>query len=304
MTGPLPSWTEAAVLVYGPRKAGTTLFQNLLDGSEEMLVYPAELKLKYFAKPHNPGEGLGEAWRGLSRIGQIKSPHFSVETYERLWREGDPGNDLASLVRRDARAVLESCSRKPSKLRLWCAKEVGSDTDAILALWRKLFPHGRILFILRDPRLVSRAILNDRRRKKRPLSLYQIAREAWDSLRVVRAQARHLADSGLFAIAYEDLVADPAGTMQRVAGFLGVEPWPTMATPTLFGEAIVVRTASRAETAVFADNADWRDGLTTREKCVVSAAFTAARLLGLAPDYDTIRRKLKAPAPSAGRNRD
>ena len=41
------SWLDEAVLFYGSRKAGTTLLQHLMDGGNEMVVYPDEVKIKY-----------------------------------------------------------------------------------------------------------------------------------------------------------------------------------------------------------------------------------------------------------------
>ena len=50
-----PPWAEHGILVYGPRKAGTTLFQNLLDGGDQVFAYPAELKLKSFVRKPKRG---------------------------------------------------------------------------------------------------------------------------------------------------------------------------------------------------------------------------------------------------------
>ncbi len=56
--GNLPPWVERGVLVYGPRKAGTTLFQNLLDGGDQVFAYPAELKLKSFIRKPERAEDI------------------------------------------------------------------------------------------------------------------------------------------------------------------------------------------------------------------------------------------------------
>lgn len=292
MTATEPAWIGKAVLAYGPRKAGTTLFQNLLDGGEAMLVYPAELKLKYFVK-HRPSDAeLALTYRRESRIPEISSAHLSIERYLEYWSNEPAPANLGDLIRRDVWNVCRSCSRPPRLPRLWCAKEVGGDTDAILKLWRSIFPQGRILFILRDPLMVTRAILNDRRRKNRRLSYWSIARETWDSLRVTRAQQRHLDDPDVFAIAYEDLVADTAGVMARVVSFLGLERAAHFSVPTIFGEPVVVRTASRKETSVFASDSDWREGLNRRERMAVTAAAALARLLGRSVDYAALRGRL------------
>ncbi|MBL8894540.1 MAG: sulfotransferase [Rhizobiales bacterium] len=283
------AWLDNAVLIYGPRKAGTTLFQNLLDGTDALAVYPAELKLKYFVK-NRPDGRLVDAYRARSRVGEIRSPHFSIEKYQALWHDDGDAN-LGELIRRDMANVLASSDRR-SEPKLWAAKEVGGRTATILAEWRRLFPQGRVLFILRDPLMVTRAVLNDRRRKERDLSIWQIARETIDPLRIVATAARHLDDPGAFAIAYEDLVADTPGTMKRVADFLGIPFDEILSHPTLFGEPIVVRTASRAEKDVFRSDEEWDDGLTRRERRIVSGTTQLAGLAGLRVDYSELRKRL------------
>jgi hypothetical protein len=46
-----PDFLENAVLVYGPRKSGTTLLQSLLDGGAQMLMLPGEAKIKFLFEP-------------------------------------------------------------------------------------------------------------------------------------------------------------------------------------------------------------------------------------------------------------
>lgn len=283
------TWLDNALLVYGPRKAGTTLLQNLLDGTSDLAVYPAELKLKYFVK-NRPEGRLVDSYRARSRVAEIKSPHFSIEKYHALWRENGDGS-LGELIRRDMANVI-AASDFCSEPRLWAAKEVGGRTDAILKEWRRQFPKGRVLFILRDPLMVTRAVLNDRRRKERELSAWQIARETIDPLRVVATAARHLDDPGTFAIAYEDLVSDPPRTMRRVTDFLGIPFDEILTRPTLFGEPIVVRTASRAEKEVFRSDEKWDDGLTPRERRIVSATTRFGGLAGFRVDYAELRKRL------------
>jgi len=300
LNAPVP-WLDNAVLVYGPRKAGTTLLQNLLDGTDALAVYPAELKLKYFVKSRPEGR-LVDAYRARSRIAEIASPHFSVGKYQELWRDETDGT-LGNLIRHDMAHVIEASDR-PLSPKLWAAKEVGGRTEPILQEWRRLFPQGRVLFILRDPLMVTRAVLNDRRRKGRQLSIGQIARETIDPLRVVATAARHLNEPGTFAIAYEDLVADTPATMRRLANFLGISFDEILTRPTLFGEPIVVRTASRPEKQVFQSQSEWHEGLTLRERRIVAATTQLAGLAGLRVDYDALRKRLAlSPLPLAGEDR-
>jgi hypothetical protein len=143
--------------------------------------------------------------------------------------------------------------------------------------------------------MVTRAVLNDRRRKERELSIWQIARETIDPLRVVATAARHLDEAQTFAITYEDLVADAPATMKRVAGFLDIPFDEILTRPTLFGEPIVVRTASRPEKQVFRSDEKWSDGLTPRERRIVSATTQLTGLVGLRVDYASLRARLTRP---------
>jgi hypothetical protein len=277
----LPPWVENGILVYGPRKAGTTLFQNLLDGGDQLFVYPAELKLKSFARKPKRRTDL-DYYCSRSRIPTVNPPHFSQDRYQEIWataRSQSSLQGLAEFIRYDASAVFASCSNAPADIRMWCAKEVGGPTTQILETWRAMFPKGKALFIIRDPRMVTRAVLNDRRRKGLRLSWFEIAHETLDPMRVVTAQARLLDDPNVFVIAYEDLVADTAGVMGQVAGFLGVENTTCFETPTIFSEPVVVRTASRQTTAVFQQASSWKDGLPRREQWIVAVVRRIASVL-------------------------
>lgn len=296
----LPSWVERGVLVYGPRKAGTTLLQNLLDGSDQLFVYPAELKLKWFVRAPERMRDAG-AYRAQSRIPAVSSPHLSQERYAALWSaamaRGAPGT-LAGLVRHDAWFVYASCARPPQDVEMWCTKEVGGATAQILEAWAAMFPEGRRLLITRDPRMVTRAVLHDRRRKGRRLSLREIVRETLDPMRVVAAEARLIGAGDTFVVAYEDLVEDTAGVMRAIAGFLGVAYTPDFTAPSVFSSPVVVRTSSRQTTEVFRASVDWHEGLTRRERLVVASARALASLLPrYRTDYPALRRRLQGRRP-------
>jgi len=300
----LPPWVERGVFVYGPRKAGTTLFQTLLDGGDQLFAYPAELKVKSFVRKPHWNDDI-EKYYERSRIKTVASPHLSQDRYAQLWAEALERRDLhtqAEYVRYDIAAVYASCDNAPAGIEMWCAKEIGTPTTEIVEFWRRMFPGGKILFITRDPLMVTRAVLNDRRRKGVQPSLRKIVYETCDPMRAVTAQARLLDDPNIFAIAYEDLIADTAGTMARVAAFLGVDYTPVFEAPTIFSDPVVVRTASQKTASVFqSTTTKWTDGLTWRERLAVWAFHTAASFLpDYNVDYTALRRRLRAPsAPKA-----
>ena len=297
----VPPWVERGVLVYGPRKGGTTLFQNLLDGGDQVFAYPAELKLKSFVRKPERERDI-EKYFSKSRIPTVDSPHLSQDRYQELWAaalEQRTLRGLADFIRYDAAAVFASCSNAPAGVEMWCAKEVGGPTMQILEPWRAMFPGSKALFSTRDPLMATRATLNHRRRMGARLTLRQIAFQTYDPMRVVTAQARLLADSDIFLIAYEDLVADTAGVMAGVADFLGVSSTPKFEAPTIFSEPVVVRTSSRQTTKVFPPATSWRDGLTLREQGTRAVVWAFASFRPrFKLKYPALRERLRRRSPA------
>ncbi len=290
--GELPAWVDRGVLVFGPRKGGTTLLQNLLDGSDWILVYPHELKLKKIARSEELRTSAA-AYRDISWIPKVDSPRFSVERYRELWADPPGLEGIADFVRFDAWAVWQSCAHPPAEPLMWVAKEPGPRGEEVIGLWRRIFPEGRILLLTREPMMAVRAVLNDRRRKGVRPSLGEVAEETRQAMRVAASQARLVGEPDVHALAYEDLVADTGRVMAGVARFLGVPSAPVFATPTAFGEPVVVRTASRASTGVFRSAASWREGLSWREILTVSAVRALASLQPrFRVDYAALRRRI------------
>jgi hypothetical protein len=290
-------WTENGILVFGPRKGGTTLFQHLLDGGDALLVYPEELKLKYFARQLLDMKSAA-TYLGRSRIPQVTSDHLAIATYLSLWRRAAENGrrwPVADLIRFDAWCLAQSIDDVPPRLAMWCAKEVGGGSRDVVAYWRQRFPRGKVLMIVRDPHAVVRAILNDRRRKERQLSATEIGREVFGALRTLRRQSRYLDDPATHFTVYEDLIADPEREMRKVIAFLQA-PWSDIHTrPTLFGEPVVVRTASRATTEVFQSDIDWTEGLTKREQRSVARSMGLIQAIpGASLDYGWLREQIAA----------
>src|SRR5688500_17214800 len=113
--GQMPAWLDRGILVYGPRKGGTTLFQNLLDGTSQLMVYPTELKLKYFARNEAKTHDIASYYQN-SRIATLKSSRFDSEDYERRWAETLRQDKLTSLdefIRFDA-FIVAQCINGPA----------------------------------------------------------------------------------------------------------------------------------------------------------------------------------------------
>lgn len=288
---------ESAVLIYGPRKAGTTLLQNLLDSDRETFVYPCELKLKYFVKRQLMQPGAGARYLRRSRIINASVPRFDHDKYSRgleaLAKSDKRG--LKTFVVEDLELVMASLrSRLSPRLQWWCAKEAGGSTDRILQWWLSSFQNGRVILIFRNPKMITRAVLRDRRRQGRKPSLAKIFYETADPLRAMKQQCAYINDPRVFAVVYEDLVKDTSGAMARIADFLSVPFHSNLTVPTIFGEPVIVATASRASKEVFREQVRWFDKLTWRERIAVQLFSASYFLFGGFFSYKSCLRALKA----------
>lgn len=286
------------VLVYGPRKGGTTLLQNLLDGGSEMLMLPGELKLKVFVrKPGRAKTDLSGLFmkRGRSffpvlfqcgpdsiqarEIYDKKIAGLSQEAFEGLL---DPrkyaaglthllarkADDLGEIIKADVAAFVAALHGGRGKARRWASKEVGGDPTAIMELFHRIFPRGRVVFLVRQPEFIVRSILSDRKRKGESVSVRQIFHECRDAQRIVNYGYEHALAKEL-VVAYEQLTADTSGEIQRICQSLGMPFEDIFTGPTTLGQPVVVATSSRNTQQVFRQEVRWQSGLSWRERLVI-----------------------------------
>lgn len=294
-------WVDRAVLIYGARKSGTTLLQNLVDGGE-LLVHPMELKIKAFlGSPAASLEDYVEATWGPRDGKAVVKNRVTLEKLRNGGSDGDVRFDydafrqsvaansaaplvLSHTIRQEIGCLSACIAGYPKAIAGWCAKEVGNKTKEIVELWTRSFPEGRVLFIVRDPKMTARSVLLARKRNGVAVSLPGLLKQARDPFRVNAAIASIAPAAGMLVIRYEDLVANPRSTMQQVCAYLGMEFSETMLVPTLLGRETVVRTAARKEYGVFSPSGNWKDGLQMHEKLAIG--FFAlwdgvAKLVGL-----------------------
>lgn len=295
-TDSLPDWTGKVVLAYGPRKSGTTLLLNLLDGGDEMFAYPTEITSKRLLETEWSQDAVGR-FRAVVRTSELERAGVEMSAYHDLWDQVDPDamtNDPASLVRSDVHNIAQTISPPPAP-SMWCAKDAGGRAADNIALWRQLFKQPKFIFIVRNPAMVVRAVLMDRRRHGIRLTWRQVITQTVDPIRVIKAQVEMLADTDTAFVAYEDLVADTPGEMRKLAAFIGVPYGPHFEEPTAFGKPIIVKTSSRQVNKVFNDNAGRYSGLTLREKFLVAATYVVLKFMPeYHLDYGQLRRQIAA----------
>jgi hypothetical protein len=263
-----PDWLlNPPLLIYGPRKGGTTLLQNLHDGSEQLFVYPSELKLKFLADMLWPTD-LSATLMRYSEIATVKEvPHLKIEGYRSSVIKPELPSivGLGDLIRNDILSVYNNLDVQPDDIKLWAVKEVGGNTDKVIKLWRQLYFQGKIVMIIREPLMVTRSVLRNRRKEGRKLSFRKVYKQVKDPYDVLNMQSRYLGDPTICFVTYDGLTSDPKKTMKYICSYLGIDYDDVLSTPTIFGEPVIVSTASRAVEGVFHERSTWYSGLGMRD---------------------------------------
>ena len=134
----------------------------------------------------------------------------------------------------------------------------------------------RVIHLIRDPRGNSVSIM-----KRSGVNAATAARE-WRHYNVEAARVkRYLPEDSWMTLHYEDLCADPAGVLDRISDFLGVEragthPKPRDPTRHVIGNPMRLRALSEIR-----EDQSWQTQLDTRDlKSIARIAGSASRELG------------------------
>jgi len=289
------------VLVFGPRKSGTTLLHNLLDGGSELLMIPGELKLQriqrnldatppklvshYLHRGRLDFERLIEWKEQPQASNEYSFDGLSVEQTREVFDAAryvaqlgemlsapPQGNSstaqMHEIIERDVSAFLQAGKRLPPNLKFWASKEVSSWPETVLKFWRELYPEGRIVYLVRQPEFIVRSILNDRRRKgyRPPLhTIWFYCFEAQHLINFAHAASQWSPAERPIFLSYEEMTTAPEKTLRNVARKLGIAFEEVLATPTTLGVPMVVRTSSRTTNEIFQQPVSWQQDLTPRE---------------------------------------
>ena len=277
----LPAWLcDKPVLLYGARKAGTTLLQNLCDGGDELIVYPAEMKLKKLRKVLWSAEPESILEQYDAKCELEEAPSLHLENYGKLiasLKDQSIGS-LGELIQHHIQ-ILHQCVDGPEWTpKRWAVKEVGGDTDVLIRLWRHMYLSSKIVLILRDPLMTIRSIIRQRRSQKVKMSVSKIFREVRDVFQVVTAISRLMGEKSVHIVCYEEMTDDPEKVMRGVCNYLEVNFHEKMTQPTIFGNSVVVNTSSKSTDKVFKTEVSWKNDLTVREVLCVTLSKALLRV--------------------------
>jgi hypothetical protein len=239
---------QRAGFIAGQAKSGTTLLVALLDSHPELLVLPEETA--YFATVLTKYAPRGRRaqfdyltkqslsnvlFGGPCKWGKRSYATFPREQFLQTFERAafDPANAQEDLLVLMVKAYAATLERSLDTVTRWVEKTPANRNHVSAILSR--FPHAKILITLRDPRaiLAAQIALEKTRQTGRFSTYYVIAH--W---RVAAKLARRVRDGEVpaFVVQYEQLVREPARTMEEVCGYLGIDFDPnTVLTPTKVG---------------------------------------------------------------------
>jgi hypothetical protein len=204
--------------ILGAPRSGTSLLSRMLDAHPAVAV-PDETKIFETFAPLLPLYG---DLRRPERLRRLVDDVLAWRWVRRLPDPPDRAEVLARVARRDLGGVFEAF------LSAWAARRgkrrCGEKTPSNLYLWpaiERAFPDAAVVHILRDGRDVA---LSQIRAPFGPKTMAGAA-ERWVAfVGRIRAIGDHAGPGRYVEVRYEDLLADPRGTVQRVLRFLG-EPF-------------------------------------------------------------------------------
>jgi hypothetical protein len=205
------------VFVVGAARSGTTLLSAMLAAHSRLTICPET----HF---------LDEWWDGRSLTFR------SVHEFEDFWERYSCSPRFAALGLNPQSVMRSSAGSPPSYPELFLrllqayaaqhAKEIpGEKTpqhERFLSTLLGWFPGGRVLFLLRDPRAVVAS------QRRMPWSRDSLAELAWRWRASARRLRRITGHPRVHLVQYEQLVVNPAATLQAVCDFLDLRMEPSM----------------------------------------------------------------------------
>ena len=248
---------------------------NLLDGGPGITAHPEEFKLtSLFGTFFSAGTASGTSANAAHD--NYAFALENAEAYRNRLQDGDFGN-LGEAIEHDLRIFSDLVYKSPQPTKLFVVKDVGRTSRHVLTLFRHLFLNSKIVSVMRNPRMVTRPIVMDRRRRGVRIGVRRLIVETLDPMLNLRDQVDLATGSNIHSIKYEEPVSDVARTMEHLAEFLGISFSEIMTRPTVLGEESVVRTSSQDTAKVFASSKKWYQDITLHEIAVIFLASLTFR---------------------------
>ena len=270
------------ILIYGPRKSGTTLLQNLHDTQNQILSCPSELKLKQLINAKWTGITQNDLQLYSDNNKVITPTNFNLSKYKNdlLVDHVDVSDGLKDLIVNDMYCLFTNIEPdfRPKNLTHWAVKEVGGNTNDIIQNWKLMYPNGKIIMLTRNPLMVASSILRERRKRGLIQPASKLMRQIESGFLILEKQLNYVNYPSFHFLKYENLVDDTITEMKKICQFLLIEFDEDLTKTTIFGELVVSSTASQETKSVFKTQNKWYDKLTLKEKFLVLVVLGKLKL--------------------------
>lgn len=194
---------EAPIFLVGAERSGTTMLRLMLDHHPELswineFEYTVDLVSPAGAPP---GLGAYREWLSTHRIYLASGFEVQGETYSDVVR-----GFLRQRVRRSGKPIVGAT--------------VHRNFRQLMTLW----PQARYIHLVRDPRDVARSVIG----MGWAGNVWHGSREWVEVETELGELLPRLGQGRSVELRYEDLLADPAGMLRRICGFIGVAYSPQM----------------------------------------------------------------------------
>lgn len=219
---------QRRLFVVGCSRSGTTLLQRFLAGHPGVCTFPESgLFLRAFGMRGRRlpwtylGLTLGKERKALGRLvraAYVDDPELAPPVPPRRFRLR--ASVAASVATLDRLALASGC-------RSWVEKTPRHFLHARVI--ERLVPRARVIHVVRDGRDVVASVCDRARRYPRQFRRQSDPRYAigeWN--RAIDAHMRCMGRPGHVFVFYEDLVADPARELERIAREVGIDFHPGM----------------------------------------------------------------------------
>jgi hypothetical protein len=212
---------QSPVYVIGYPRSGTSLVCRLLRrylkvsfGTESQFIVRYHRRLRFYGDLNDDAN-----LRGL--IKDLSAERFFARSQRNWGFVFDPARALSEVDERSysgvLRAVFQQLAEHNGMVR-WGDKT--PEYNDHLSLLRSLFPDAQFMHIVRDGRDVALSI---RKIHFGPKSAFETASQWTGAIRKIRAFADEMPPDRFFEVRYEDLIRQPAGTLEAVPDFLGID---------------------------------------------------------------------------------
>jgi hypothetical protein len=254
------SWKRvksSPLFIGGHRKCGTTLFVSLLDGHEELFIFPSESGFFYkfypifedlkYSYEDRVNRMIDSILRTLEEvvaewIGYDNCPSFSLDRLAAVFREKLEASPKQTKDFLEAMiyAAWEVLPGPKERQKYWVDKTTSTEIYApLLFQW---YPEAKFIHVLRDPRDNYGAIKAGWEKRYqyqfdcKERLLQSVIDRAKLGMELAEINQRRFGTKRYLVIRYEDVATQAEATLRRVCEFLEIPFQPSLLVPTFCGQ--------------------------------------------------------------------